>query len=720
MGDLDSSVIKRTQQTLGKYVKRPPLTEKLLTKPPFRFLHDVFNAVIKETGCFVGLYTPEELNSDNIKDRDDKMKFLQKMIDVIKIISNQNVTVRTSKIVAGQEPEKTNELLQLMGEVIEKKLDWKSAVEQVVNSKGLGVPTSGTKSKVHDKQNEKKNKDKANEKYKDKENRVKDVKTKDATKKVVKSISPPTKAEKPSKKHVEEREKEKPGKTAKDQISKDPNEKAGKRSEKPTEKPKLLKSRTGSKEKTPSPIKNDVPKEAETVSLTDNELHMTTKDDSIALELKMEKEPSEMANKSNPIENQRRNSKTLEPNVMGSEILLENDPSVDILKQSIRTSNDVESRKSSARHRRSSGSSRRSSVNVVARDDHKTLTNGMKDGNDNINDTISLLKTSNGTMQNNELSHQEMPELVQKSILQQQKSNSMQFQNSNTNIKPQSPNQSAAPPPTAVPPTPTEVRREHTFTRENSHDSNASNFANRPRTSLRPPSARPASARPGAPRRRDRNIEIVLQPNDQVKLSGINVKLESFGDLDDDGENLVVIEDANTVNIVESVEEVNRGEESGVENNAEQQGHLVQQILETQKELMQQQKGTNSIGKNEKDVDLTTNSIGRQSSARQMNNLRDVIQNLTKSVNPFGKLMDFIPEDIDAMQLELTMWRDTYTQVANDLRREKSLTESATEPMKNQLVQIEANTKEFMEMIDTSRSKILQNSEKIYKMLAGQ
>lgn len=70
-------------------------------------------------------------------------------------------------------------------------------------------------------------------------------------------------------------------------------------------------------------------------------------------------------------------------------------------------------------------------------------------------------------------------------------------------------------------------------------------------------------------------------------------------------------------------------------------------------------------------MELTNNLAVRQSSARQMNSLRDIIQNLTKSVNPFGKLMDFIPEDIDAMQLELTMWRDTYTQVVNELRREK-------------------------------------------------
>lgn len=43
--EVNPAVIKRTQDTLGKYVKKPNLTEKLLKKPPFRFLHDVFSAV---------------------------------------------------------------------------------------------------------------------------------------------------------------------------------------------------------------------------------------------------------------------------------------------------------------------------------------------------------------------------------------------------------------------------------------------------------------------------------------------------------------------------------------------------------------------------------------------------------------------------------------------------------------------------------------------------
>lgn len=42
----------------------------------------ISSQVIKDTGFLKGLYKPEELVSENVKERDAKISFLQKLIDV--------------------------------------------------------------------------------------------------------------------------------------------------------------------------------------------------------------------------------------------------------------------------------------------------------------------------------------------------------------------------------------------------------------------------------------------------------------------------------------------------------------------------------------------------------------------------------------------------------------------------------------------------------------
>ncbi|XP_041447526.1 TRAF3-interacting protein 1 [Drosophila obscura] len=600
------AIIKATQQALGKYIKKPPLTEKLLKKPPFRFLMDVFNSFIKQTGNFEGLYTPEEQQFENIGDREAKTRFLQKMIDAIKLTTKKDLKVRTSKIVAGQEAELTNELLQAMASVAEQSLDWQTAVDQVVMAATAPAPAT----------------------------------SKPAKEKPKKENKPPSKQTSPAGKEEETK------RVAKEKRLSPQEQKLRKATAlasraTPTEKEKLTQkktkatageaklSRQGSKQKSPSPVKQKTKTKAQT----------STESDTVAMSMSPvpKASPEAVTKKPSPEAVLKKPSPSSSPKASKEAAVA--DPGQETHLTAPPT--ESESRKSSSKSRRSSASQRQ----------------------------MAAAQAEPEQPASNEAKMQQQPEPSPRAD-----------SNNNQEARPE-----AAPP----------------LTRENSKETNQ-----RPRTSLRPPSARPASARPGAPRRR--NVEIVLQPNDQVKMSGINVKLETFGDLDDDGENLVIIEDANSHDI-----EKGAAEEPLLEGQLDAQGRLVQQILETQKELVHQSAEAEQPA-------TQPNQGARQSSARQVNDLRDLIQSLTKAVNPLGKLMDFIPEDIDAMQLELTMWRDAYTQASTELKRERSLTASATEPMKHQLLQIDASIVEYEELIDESRHKILQNNARILKMLMEQ
>ncbi|XP_065304200.2 TRAF3-interacting protein 1 [Dermacentor albipictus] len=143
--EVSARVIKKTQDLLGSVIKKPPLQEKLLKKPPFRFLHDVIHNVIKATNFLDGLYTQEELTSENIKDKEGKIAFLQKAIDAVGIVTGTALPVRPSKIVAGHEPDKTNEFLQALAKSAAKKVDSSEAVKKVLGGEKPPAPSKPEK-----------------------------------------------------------------------------------------------------------------------------------------------------------------------------------------------------------------------------------------------------------------------------------------------------------------------------------------------------------------------------------------------------------------------------------------------------------------------------------------------------------------------------------------------------------------------------------------------
>jgi TRAF3-interacting protein 1 len=63
-----------TQAALERLIQRPKLSDKLLSKPPFRFLHDIITEVEKATGFSAGLYGPDLSDSAQVKDKAAKVR----------------------------------------------------------------------------------------------------------------------------------------------------------------------------------------------------------------------------------------------------------------------------------------------------------------------------------------------------------------------------------------------------------------------------------------------------------------------------------------------------------------------------------------------------------------------------------------------------------------------------------------------------------------------
>ena len=82
--DLDS-LMNVVKTKLGSIIQRPKMADKLLMKPPFRFLHDTISSVISTTGFADGLYTEDEMDSSKIQDKQQKISYLEKIINLVGI-----------------------------------------------------------------------------------------------------------------------------------------------------------------------------------------------------------------------------------------------------------------------------------------------------------------------------------------------------------------------------------------------------------------------------------------------------------------------------------------------------------------------------------------------------------------------------------------------------------------------------------------------------------
>jgi hypothetical protein len=113
MATLDD-LVARTQQDLGSVITSPPLAPKLLSRPPFRFLHAVISSCIEECGFAEGLFDGDELDAELITGKDAKLAYLEKIIRFVEDATGEQLSVDAASVVKGEDAEQTNLFLHAL------------------------------------------------------------------------------------------------------------------------------------------------------------------------------------------------------------------------------------------------------------------------------------------------------------------------------------------------------------------------------------------------------------------------------------------------------------------------------------------------------------------------------------------------------------------------------------------------------------------------------
>ena len=103
---------KPTADMFSQLFEKPKMSEKLLQKPPFKYIFDIIMETSKRTGFAKDLYSPAELAPDFYTNKENKILFLKKVQDLVQTMLQREIPCKPTRVVAGHEPENTNLLLQ--------------------------------------------------------------------------------------------------------------------------------------------------------------------------------------------------------------------------------------------------------------------------------------------------------------------------------------------------------------------------------------------------------------------------------------------------------------------------------------------------------------------------------------------------------------------------------------------------------------------------------
>ncbi|XP_075036534.1 TRAF3-interacting protein 1 isoform X3 [Mixophyes fleayi] len=660
---MEPAVLRRTQESLGKVIRKPPLTDKLLGKPPFRYLHDILTEVIRTTGFLKGLYTESDLKSDNVKDKDAKISFLQKAIDVVVLVTGEPLAVKPARVVAGHEPEKTNEFLQAIGKCCLNKLSSEDAVKRVLSGEKVdlkGKPPLSSKSQ-----------DKENREAKDEERRSQREKEDRRETEIRERSGSRDKIDKQLKeeerKHSErerKKERERVGETERDGL------REGEKNEK--EKNKVRESRSET-DKNRSKEKSEHERGREKERRNEGS-HGKEKDRTRDKEKVREKDPEkerepEDRNRERDRDHRERNR--------------------DRDQEKSRSRDHDKERRREKDAERARRKDRRDNEYQSGKEE-KPLEEERTERKHKASEETTKKTPEISARENKIVADKEKPSVPSKSA-----------RPSASKLRERKPAKLSGEGDSAS-------DEEGGTTEIQNSESNAVSDA-QTNISAQRRIPRPGSARPAPPRVKRQGSVEVIAPERISSGKGISsVIVDKQKNDGDDDDNEFVVEEAPPQ--LSEMADMQLEPELDLD---EKHGSLVKKILETKKDYETQ---GDAVSKDKLILSDTGRKKEKDMVMKEIEKLRSSIQIVCRSALPLGKIMDYIQEDMDTMQNELQTWRRENREHADVLLKEQSVTDTAVEPLKAELAELEQLIKEQRDKICTVKGNILRNEDKIQKM----
>ncbi|XP_008584264.1 PREDICTED: TRAF3-interacting protein 1 [Galeopterus variegatus] len=652
--------------------------------------------VIRMTGFMKGLYTDAEMKSDNVKDKDAKISFLQKAIDVVIMVSGEPLSAKPARIVAGHEPERTNELLQIIGKCCLNKLSSDDAVKRVLaGEKGdvKGRASLTLKSQELDNKNAREEESRI---CKDKEDRRNSEIKERSTSRDQKHKEELKEESKPKEK---ERDKEKSRENDRDRH-KDPERDKYREGEREKTKNRAKQERERDKDRGNRERDKDADrekererrseggKEKERLRDRDRERDRDKARDRDRRRVK-NGEHSRDPDREKSREHDKLEKKSPNSGEMSKKLLegsLKDSKAETEAEISARASRSLMTKTSKWRSKNSVEGRKKDNISAKILD---PIVSGLNNEPEQET-TASEIGTKEANTYSTSISHD----------------NSTSLWHENTEPYPAAKQKGDS--------TSDAEGEVGPAGQDKSEVSENSEIPNELSSSLRR-IPRPGSARPAPPRvKRQESVEVLTVDRAGSGKTVSNVIVDSQNS-DNDEDNQFVVEAApqlSEMSEIEMVPAVDLEEE-------EKHGGLVKKILETKKDYEKLQQSSKP---GEKEKSLVFESAWKKEKdvvSKEIEKLRVSIQTLCKSALPLGKIMDYIQEDVDAMQNELQLWHSENKEHAEALQKERSITDCAVEPLKAELAELEQLIKDQQDKICAVKANILKNEEKIQKMVYG-